>query len=276
MLCHKRTPENEMIYEKLKNNNYAVSFLDPLEMISGLNNNYNNYNIILSRVERDYLKEGIYALKYLETIPNIKIINNSDSIETCQNKYLTYLKLKEVMPKSFLTYANDFKNVENELKANNFNFPVVVKPIYGGYGNGVLKVNNLGELNNIFELLKNNGNELFVQELLDFKHDIRAFVINNKIICAMERIPSNNDWRANYSRGAKIKEFKLNKDTEKLILNSVKKIGANIVGVDVLIDKNNKPYILEMNITPQFRGIMNFADVPGEILKYLADILNKK
>ena len=37
-----------MIYEKLKNNNYDVSFLDPLEMISGLNNNYNyNYDIIL-------------------------------------------------------------------------------------------------------------------------------------------------------------------------------------------------------------------------------------
>ena len=262
-----------MIYEKLKNNNYDVSFLDPLEMISGLNNNYNyNYDIILSRVERDYLKEGIYALKYLETLPNIKIINNSNSIEVCQNKYLTYLKLKEVMPKSFLTFTNDFKNIENTMKTNNFNFPVVVKPIYGGYGNGVLKVNNLEELKNIVELLKNNNKELFVQELLDFKHDIRAFVINNKIICAMERIPSNNDWRANYSLGAEIKEFKLNKDTEKLILNSVKKIGGDIVGVDVLIDKNNKSYILEMNITPQFRGIMNFADIPKEILNYADNI----
>ena len=277
ILCHKKTPENMMIYEKLKNK-YDVSFLDTLKVVSGLKNNDFDYDLIISRVERDYLLEGIYALKYIESIANennkndIKIINSSECIETCQNKYLTYVKLKELMPKSFLTYTDDFEDIKNTLKNNDFDFPIVVKPIYGGYGNSVLKINSLDELKNIFEILKFNKKEVFIQKYIPYKHDIRVFVIGNKIICAMERIPKD-DWRANYSLGAEIKRFDLNADIENIVLKSVKKIGADIVGVDVLIDKNNNPYILEMNITPQFRGIMNFADIPREILKYVEKII---
>jgi ribosomal protein S6--L-glutamate ligase len=277
ILCHKKTPENIMIYEKLKNN-YNVSFLDTLNIVSGLKNDDYNYDLIISRIERDYLSEGIYALKYIESIAdknNIKIINSSECIETCQNKYLTYIKLREFMPKSFLTYTDDFETIKNTLKNNDFDFPIVVKPIYGGYGNSVLKVNSLNELKNIFEILKFNRREIFIQEYIPYKHDIRVFVVGNKIISAMERIPKD-DWRANYSLGAEIKRFDLNADIKDIVLKSVKKIGADIVGVDVLIDKNNNPYILEMNITPQFRGIMNFADIPREILKYVEKIIKKQ
>ena len=277
ILCHKKTPENIVIYEKLKNN-YNVSFLDTLNIVSGLKNSNYDYDLIISRIERDYLSEGIYALKYIESIAdknNTKIINSSECIETCQNKYLTYIKLKEFMPKSFLTYTDDFETIKNTLKDNDFDFPIVVKPIYGGYGNSVLKVNSLNELKNIFEILKFNRREIFIQEYIPYKHDIRVFVVGNKIISAMERIPKD-DWRANYSLGAEIKRFDLNADIENIVLKSVKKIGADIVGVDVLIDKNNNPYILEMNITPQFRGIMNFADIPREILKYVEKIIKKQ
>jgi ribosomal protein S6--L-glutamate ligase len=273
ILCHKKTPENIMIYEKLKTD-YNVSFLDTLNIVSGLKNNDFDYDLVISRIERDYLLEGIYALKYIESIAdenNIMIINSSECIETCQNKYLTYVKLREFMPKSFLTYTKDFKTIKNVLKNNNFEFPVVVKPIYGGYGNSVLRVNGLTELKNIFEILKFNNRELFIQEYIPYKHDIRIFVIGNNIICAMERIPKD-DWRANYSLGAEIKEFNLNESIKNIVLESVRKVNANIVGVDVLVDKNDNPYILEMNITPQFRGIMNFVDIPDEIVKYIRNV----
>ncbi len=261
-----------MIYEKLKNN-YDVSFLDTLNIVSGLKNNDFDYDLIISRIERDYLLEGIYALRHIESMyKNIKIINSSKCIETCQNKYLTYLKLKKFMPKSFLTYTDDFETIKNTLINNNFEFPIVIKPIYGGYGNGVLKVNSLDELRNIFEILRFNKREIFIQKHIPYKHDVRVFVVGNKIVGAMERIPKN-DWRANYSLGAEIKRFNLNADVKDIILKSAKKVNADIVGVDVLIDKNDNPYILEMNITPQFRGIMNFIDIPEKILKYIEEVI---
>jgi len=57
-----------------------------------------------------------------------------------------------------------------------------------------------------------------------------------------------------------------------MVLDSVKKLGADVVGIDVLISKD-KNYILEANITPQFRGMMNFVNVPKKIADYCINYL---
>ncbi|MBG0769198.1 ATP-grasp domain-containing protein [Methanococcus maripaludis] len=263
ILAHKKTPENVMIFEELKKR-CSVEFIDPLECFLG-SENY-DFDLILSRVERDFLTEGIYALKDISK--DIPVINSDETIQTCQNKYFTYLKLKKVSPKSFLTYSKDISEIFDKID-NKFGYPFVVKPIYGGYGEGVLKVNSKSEFIEVFE--KNEKNELFVQEFVPYIHDLRVFLLNNEIIGSMERIPKNS-WKANYSLGAEIREFKLSNEVEDMVLDSVKKLGADIVGIDVLIS-NDKNYILEANITPQFRGMMNFVNVPKKIADYCINYL---
>ncbi|MBA2861570.1 RimK family alpha-L-glutamate ligase [Methanococcus maripaludis] len=259
ILAHKKTPENLMIYEEL-NKKCSVEFIDPLEVFMRFENY--EFDLILSRVERDFLKEGIYALNDIPK--DIPVINSAETIQTCQNKYFTYLKLKKVSPKSFLTYSGDMSGIIEKINAN-FGFPCVIKPIYGGYGDGVLKVDSESGFAEVFNK-KDERSELFVQEYIPYIHDIRVFVLNNEIIGSMERIPKNS-WKANYSLGAEIKEFNLSSEAKDMVLDSVKKLGADIVGIDVLISKDNT-YILEANITPQFRGMMNFVNVPEKIADY--------
>lgn len=91
ILAHKKTPENAMIFEELKKR-CSVEFIDPLECFLG-SENY-DFDLILSRVERDFLTEGIYTLKDISK--DIPVINSAETIQTCQNKYFTYLKLKKV------------------------------------------------------------------------------------------------------------------------------------------------------------------------------------
>jgi ribosomal protein S6--L-glutamate ligase len=263
LLAHKKTYENELILETFKKRNLKIEFIDSMEVVNGGKSNH--YDLILSRVERDYLFEGIYALKFFES-EGLNVINNSETVHTCQNKYLTYLKLKKYMPKSLLTYTNNFERILNAMEKNKMDFPIVIKPIYGGYGNGVIRANSREELKNIVELLRFHNREIFIQEFVKYESDVRAFVVGSEIIGAMERIPKN-DWRANFSLGADVKEFKLNDETEELILKCVEKVGADIVGVDVLVCRD-KSYILEMNITPQFRGMMKFVDVPNAIVDF--------
>ncbi|WP_459201435.1 ATP-grasp domain-containing protein [Methanococcus sp. CF] len=264
ILAHKKTPENLMIFEEL-GKKCSVEFIDPLEVFSGFERY--EFDLILSRVERDFLNEGIYALKYLSK--DIPVINSAETIQTCQNKYLTYLKLKEISPKSFLTYSKDITEIFNRID-NNFGVPFVLKPIYGGYGDGVFKITSKSEFIEVFSKL-GEKDELFVQEYIPYIHDLRVFVLDNEIIGSMERIPKNS-WKANYSRGAEIREFLLSKDIEDMVLDSVKKLGADIVGMDVLISKN-KNYILEANITPQFRGMMNFVNIPEKIANFCLNYL---
>jgi len=231
-------------------------------------------DLILSRVERDYLKEGLEALKYIEETTDIEVINPGRAVKICQNKYLTYQVLGEYMPVSIQVSPDNFQDVDYLMEEVGLKFPVVVKPVYGGYGDGVLKLEGMedlkGFLNRYYE---RNSSNLILQEYIPYRHDVRVFVIDNRVVCAMERIPKN-DWRANCSLGAETRRFSIGEDVEDLLLKGVKKVGAHIVGVDVLIDEEGNHYILELNITPQFRNIMRYVDIPLEIVKYIEERLS--
>jgi len=233
-------------------------------------------DLILSRVERDYLEEGLKVLKIVEENNDIEVINPRRSVETCQNKYLTYKMLKEYMPMSILVSQDNLQDVDYLIEDAGLRYPLVVKPVYGGYGKGVLKLEKIKDVKDLLSRYywNNSSNHFIIQEYIPYRHDIRVFVIGNRVVCAMERIPKN-DWRANCSLGAETRRFYIEEDVEDLVLKCVKRVSAHIVGVDVLIDKEDNPYILEMNITPQFRNIMKYSDIPLEILKFIEEILPK-
>jgi len=314
ILCHKKTYENKLIYEKLKSYGLKVKYV---------NSKFEDgFNLIISRVERDYLDEGIEKLKYYEKV--CSVINNSKCVSICQNKYYTYRILKKYMPKTYYFSIYDYdkvvKNINcenddiinknnknynfNNKITNNTNFKnnknnigiyrksitgkiiqsivskisfnkekeYVIKPVYGGYGLNIYRFKNTDELRRIF--INKFYDKFIVQEYIPYKHDLRIFVIGNEVVSTMERIPKN-DWRGNVSLGASVKEFKITDEIEDMVLKCVEKIGCDIVGVDVLIDKDYKPYLLEMNITPQFRGIIKFKDIPEEIGKYVLKIYKR-
>jgi len=195
-------------------------------------------------------------------------------VEICQNKFLTYQVLGEFMPLSIQLSPDNFQDVDYLMEEVGLKFPVVLKPVYGGYGDGVLKLEEREDLKTFLNrYYERNSSNLILQEYIPYKHDVRAFIIDNRVVCAMERIPKN-DWRANCSLGAETRRFSIGGDVEDLLLKGVKKVGAHIVGVDVLIDKEGNHYILELNITPQFRRIMNYVDIPQEIVKYVEERLS--
>ena len=213
-------------------------------------------------------------MRYIEENTNIEVINPRRSVEVCQNKYLTYKLLREYMPTSILVSQDNLQDVEYLIEDRGFKFPLVVKPVYGGYGNGVLKLEKMDDLKDfLIKHYSRNSNNLIIQEYIPYRHDLRVFVIDNRVVCAMDRIPKN-DWRANCSLGAETKRFYIEGDVEDLVLKCVKRVGAHIVGVDVLIDRKDNPYILEMNITPQFRNIMKYSDIPLEILRFIERFYN--
>ena len=214
------------------------------------------------------MKEGLRALECIEESRDIVVINPKRSVEVCQNKYLTYRELRDCMPTSILVSQDNLQDIDYLIEEVGLKFPLVVKPVYGGYGNGVLKLEGMEDLN---LLIGEYSNQFIIQEYIPYRHDLRVFVVGDRVVCAMERIPKN-DWRANCSLGAETKRFYIGGDVEDLVLKCVKKVGAHIVGVDVLIDGEGDPYILEMNITPQFRNTMRYSNIPLEIMRFIERI----
>lgn len=81
--------------------------------------------------------------------------------------------------------------------------------------------------------------------------DIRAVVLNDEVIAAVERNNSQNDFRSNVFQGAEVKNIKLSPKQKEVAIKSVKVLGLKFGGVDLMFGKQG-PLITEINSPCQY------------------------
>lgn len=136
-------------------------------------------------------------------------------------------------------------------------YPLVVKSSRSGQGGGVWMVHNNSEYKDFikkFEQQNYPAKNIIAQSFVDYEYDLRILVIGKSMFC-MRRIPKKDDFRANFSLGGSVELFPLNHELRELSRKAVAAVGLKVAGVDVLIDKNDKKYILEVNHTPGMLGM---------------------
>src|SRR5699024_4051069 len=100
--------------------------------------------------------------------------------------------------------------------------------------------------------------------------DIRAFVIDGKVVGAMKRKGGEGEFRSNLHRGGKGTLVKLSKEERRAALVAAKAMGLAVAGVDML-QSNRGPLVLEVNSSPGLEGIESATgkDIAGKIVSYV-------
>ncbi len=187
----------------------------------------------------------------------IKVFDNNLSVHKYAiNKIADFIKISLAgLPMPDTAYARDFDNLPK--KAEKLKYPVIIKSTRMGKGASVVMLNSGSDLNKyiaIYKKEKTNSKDLIMQEFIDYKYDLRVFVLGDKLF-AMRRIPPKNDFRANFSLGGSVEIYNLPVELQELSKKAIESVNLEIAGVDILLDKSNKPYILEVNHTPGMLGI---------------------
>src|SRR5262249_59746917 len=101
--------------------------------------------------------------------------------------------------------------------------------------------------------------------------DLRAFVIDGRIVAAMRR-HATTGWRTNVAQGGRAEEVRPNADESRLALRAAHAVGASIAGIDLLPGKDGKLYVLEVNAVPGWRSLSAATgqDIAIEVVKYVA------
>jgi gamma-F420-2:alpha-L-glutamate ligase len=149
-------------------------------------------------------------------------------------------------------------------------FPLVVKSSKSGQGARVWLTHDYDEYKDFiskFEQKLYPARNIIVQGFVDYKYDLRILVLGEDMYC-MRRIPKEGDFRANFSLGGSVELFPLTPELRDLARKAISTIGLELAGVDVLIDKSDKKYILEVNHTPGMLG-MEAATGDNITKKYL-------
>ena len=207
--------------------------------------NLKNFEFVLIRQDPPFNMQYITATYLLERLPKTcMVLNKPNSIRDCPEK-LFVMDFFNLMPPTLISRqkSNIIKFVKKFKK-------VVIKPIYGNGGSNVFYLNEKDpNLNIIIDSLISEKEHIIVQKFIKNvkKGDKRILLINGLPVGAVNRIPVNNEIRANLHIGGRAKKTNLTK-REKFICNQIKsklrEKGLFFTGIDVI-----DGYLTEINVT---------------------------
>ena len=203
----------------------------------------------------------------------VPVINSSEAIDNVKDKLYTHQILAQSnldIPKTMLLrYPIDIDFVEK-----NIGFPVIVKKISGSYGRGVFLCEDKKQLRQLVTMaeLTKKSYDIIIQEFIKdtWGKDLRVFVVNDKVVGCMMRQATDDDFRANITRGGEGFPYEVNEQIEWLSSESSKALGLDIAGVDLLFH-NGGYKICEVNSNPGFEGMENYTkkNIAGEIVSFI-------
>src|SRR5690606_11195691 len=99
--------------------------------------------------------------------------------------------------------------------------------------------------------------------------DIRAFVIDDEVICAIER--RSPHWITNTARGGRAVGLEVGPALERVSLGAARAVGGGIVAVDVFETRDGAFVVGEVNATMEFRNSIETTgvDIPARIVDAL-------
>jgi len=150
--------------------------------------------------------------------------------------------------------------------------PVVIKLLEGTQGLGVMLAPDTVVASAMIETLQVSRQNVLVQEYIAESkgRDVRAFVVGNRVVGAMRRSASGDEFRSNLHRGGVTEGIDLPPDFEAAALQSAQILGLRVAGVDML-ESDRGPLVMEVNSSPGLHGIERATglDIAREIIRFI-------
>lgn len=156
--------------------------------------------------------------------------------------------------------------------------PLIVKVLEGTQGLGVVLAETRKAAKSVIEAFYGLNSNILVQEFIKEAggSDIRAIVIDNRVVAAFKRSGKEGEFRSNLHRGGTSTLIKLNRAEKAAAVKAAKALGLSIAGVDML-QSDRGPLVLEVNSSPGLEGVEKATgvDVAGKIVEYIERNIDK-
>jgi len=212
------------------------------------------------------------VLQQLEVL-KIPVIQSYISVVRAKNKLRTLqLLTQKHIPVPRTIVVQRFEYLDTAIRRVG-GFPIILKTPFGSLGKGVAIVESKRALHSAFDLLLTSPDftSILIQEYVREAKgkDIRVYIVDGKILAAMERVAAKGDFRSNLAQGGIGKTVKLTKAEEKISLDAAKALNLKVAGVDILRSKEG-PMVMEVNCNAGLVGITKITDIDiaKKIVKY--------
>lgn len=199
-----------------------------------------------------------------------KVLNPPRALESAVDKFLA----SELLQSHGLDIPHTFccQDSDTAMEAfERFGKDIVVKPLFGAEGRGILRIEDEQLAWRVFRAIEKIGGVIYLQPYI--KHpgwDLRIFILGEKVLGGMKRTAPQGAWMTNVAQGGKGEAYKLNSNLETIGIKASNAVGAEIAGVDLILDENGKWLVLEVNAVPGWKAFapVTGIDIAREILIY--------
>ena len=230
-----------------------------------------NIDAIIPRIGASVTFYGAAVVRQFEqmhvfsTVESQALVRSRDKLRSLQ----LMAKAGIGMPKT--AFASSPKDIDAVIKEVG-GAPVVIKLLEGTQGIGVILAETHNSAKSVIEAFLDVEVNILVQEFIKEAKgaDIRAFIVDGKIVGAMRRQGAEGDFRSNLHRGGKASLIELSPEEKATAIKAVKKMGLAIAGVDML-QGSRGPLVMEVNSSPGLEGIEGATgeDIAGKIIEYI-------
>ena len=219
------------------------------------------------------LEQIIYrvdALHWLERRGTL-VLNSPRAIERCVDKFYTSALLQEAGLPTPETVVCE--RADDAFAAFRAMGDAIVKPLFGSMGLGMVRVSDPDTAWRVFRAVEAIRGVYYLQRAVPHGgRDVRAFVVGDRVVGAIERRAADGGWRTNISRGGAARPCPLSPAWEALACRAARAVGADYAGVDLLPDESTGGvYVLEVNGIPGWEGLQEATgvDVAGAVVDHL-------
>ena len=232
------------------------------------------YDVLFVRtIPGGSLEQVIFRVDALHRLENagVRIVNSPTAIERAVDKYYTSALLEDAglpTPRTVVTERFD----EALAAFDELGGDVVVKPIFGSEGRGMVRVSDPDTAYRVFRALELGRYVYYLQEFVPHGcEDIRVFVVGEEVVAAMVRRGKN--WKTNVAQGATTAALPLNDTLREMSLRAARTLGADYAGVDILPVEGGGYTVVEVNGIPGWRGLKaaTGVDVAEHVVNYVLD-----
>lgn len=230
-----------------------------------------DFDAVIPRIGASYTFYGTAVVRQFE-MRGVFAVNESQAISRARDK----LRSLQILSRAGVglpvtTFAHSTRHTRGLIDRVG-GPPVIVKLLEGTQGVGVVLAETFKAAESVIGAFRQLDANILVQEFIKEAGgtDIRAFVIGNRVVAAMERHAAPGEFRSNLHRGGTSAAVKLTKEERATAVKAARSMGLNVAGVDLLRAARG-PVVIEVNSSPGLEGIEGATekDVASLVIQFI-------
>jgi ribosomal protein S6--L-glutamate ligase len=229
----------------------------------------NDFDAVIPRIRPSMTFYGCALTRHFEAL-KVFCLNSAMAISQSRDKlYSLQLLLNSGIDIPTTGFANSPLDTNDLIKMVGGS-PLIVKLLEGTQGKGVVLAETKKAAESVINAFKSLNVNILVQEFIKEANgkDIRCFVIDGKVVAAIQREALPGEFRANIHLGGTASIIKVTADEKRIAIRAAKAMNLKVAGVDI-IRSSKGPLLLEVNSSPGLEGIegATHKDIAGEMIR---------